>query len=272
MQIKIITFNIWDLPLKISLKRQERIARLGGYLKEWQPDVICLQESFDVNNRRRLRQDLGYKNYYVPTDCDEARLAFFVKRLDLTGGLVVLSRFPIIESDFTSFPRPFRMAPAERLARKGFLKVMVETPAGLVLIVNTHLYTSGLTSNPDLRLSQIRYLLSELEGFDDVPVILSGDFNEDVAYGGKEFFRRIAAAGFVDGARVLKTGYEPTQRAENIYPPAWAFPINISRRIDYVFVRGSAAGLNFLDYRVLPHPQELTLSDHDPVLATVALV
>jgi endonuclease/exonuclease/phosphatase family metal-dependent hydrolase len=59
MQLKLVTLNIWDIPFWFSLDREARLARLGQYLNKISPDLICLQESFDVKHRDDLYEYFG---------------------------------------------------------------------------------------------------------------------------------------------------------------------------------------------------------------------
>jgi endonuclease/exonuclease/phosphatase family metal-dependent hydrolase len=141
MQIKVLTLNIWDIPFWFSTKRRERMRHLGPYLKEINPDIICLQEAFDVKHRELIHEALGKKNYHIVEEYDETRRVLLFKRFDLTGGLIIFSKFPIKENSFSHFRRPLRIAFSERVGRKGFLQALLETPMGPLLVVNTHLHS-----------------------------------------------------------------------------------------------------------------------------------
>ena len=55
MTLKVLTLNIWDLPFWFVKDRKKRIKNLPEYLKKSGADIICLQESFDVENRSFLK-------------------------------------------------------------------------------------------------------------------------------------------------------------------------------------------------------------------------
>lgn len=119
MKLKVISFNIWDLPLFFVKNRKERIKRTAEYLKKSNADIICIQESFDIKNRLFLKDTLT-DVYYMAGDTEETRRLLFFKLFDMSGGLVVFSKFPIIKSNFVSYSRIFNSALGEILARKGF--------------------------------------------------------------------------------------------------------------------------------------------------------
>src|SRR5262245_22639147 len=92
-QLKIVSFNIWDLPYWFVKNRQQRILQIAAYLQRLDAEIICLQESFDVNHRRLLYEHLGCDRYYASDGFEATRKAPFAA-LDTTGGLVTFSKFP----------------------------------------------------------------------------------------------------------------------------------------------------------------------------------
>jgi len=110
MQLKLVTLNIWDIPFWFSLDREERIRRLGQCLDRISPDLICLQESFDVKHRHQIHEGLGRDKFNIIEEYDRTRRILLFKRLDLTGGLITFSRLPIISSRFIPFRRFVDMA------------------------------------------------------------------------------------------------------------------------------------------------------------------
>ena len=127
MRRTIITFNVWDLPLWFVRGRERRIAKVADYLAGQDADVICLQESFDVAHRLLIAHRLG-DGYSMSDGHDRTRKMLGIKTFDVTGGLVVFSKFPIVRSRFFTFNRLVNVSWVEFLARKGFLEVVVSTP------------------------------------------------------------------------------------------------------------------------------------------------
>ena len=78
MQLKLVTLNIWDIPCWFSLDREARLARLGQYLNKISPDLICLQESFDVKHRDDLYEYLGRDEFTVSKSTTEQDAFFFL--------------------------------------------------------------------------------------------------------------------------------------------------------------------------------------------------
>src|SRR5215831_17076424 len=137
-QLKIVSFNIWDLPFWFVKNRQQRILQIAAYLLQLDAEIICLQESFDVQHRSLLYECLGYERYYASGGFEAARKVPLAT-LDTTGGLVIFSKFPITEHTFTPFHQ-FTPSLVERLGRKGVLEATIETPYGIMKVFNIHLH------------------------------------------------------------------------------------------------------------------------------------
>src|SRR5215475_8773830 len=101
-QLKIVSFNIWDLPYWFVKNREQRILQIAEYLPKLDAEIVCLQESFDVRHRRLLYESLGSDKYYASGGFEATRRAPLTL-FDTTGGLVIFSKFPIIHNKFIPF-------------------------------------------------------------------------------------------------------------------------------------------------------------------------
>ncbi len=146
--------------------RQYRIERIIGVLQACQPDLICLQE-VDRNVKRSDFHD-------QPSELAEAlRLEANLYQLNVkvqTGGYgnLLLSRWPFRDKHQLSLRRSWRKP-------RGAQLVVVDTPEGLLHLVNWHL---GLAEAE--RHWQVRLLL-EHEIFrrsEHLPTLIVGDFND----------------------------------------------------------------------------------------------
>src|SRR5215469_18877396 len=135
---KIVSFNIWDLPYWFVKNRQQRMLQIAAYLQRLDAEIICLQESFDVHHRRFIYEHLGVERYYASGGLDATRHAPLAS-FDTTGGLVIFSKFPLIQSHFRPFTQ-FTPSWIERIARKGVLEATLETPYGHMQVLNIHLH------------------------------------------------------------------------------------------------------------------------------------
>ena len=48
-QLRVVSFNIWDLPYWFVKDRKQRILLIADYLQRLDAEIVCLQESFDVH-------------------------------------------------------------------------------------------------------------------------------------------------------------------------------------------------------------------------------
>ncbi len=260
--MKIITLNAWDLPLWFVPDRKERISKIARYLKEFDADIICLQESFDPRHRRLLNTLLSA---YQTSDPDPRHRNIFFLSFDVTGGLVTFSKFPIATNTFIPFSR-FFLPPIEFLGRKGILMTLLDTPYGKLCVVNTHLYDKGSLFDRAIRMSQIESMFREIRAHGFMPTIIAGDFNIDNLFFDKEFLERMARNNFIHP--FIKT-VDPTYRKENFYAHVGMNRISRSKRLDYILHNDlSSLHLDISDYHVLYCDDPL--SDHDPVVLEMA--
>jgi endonuclease/exonuclease/phosphatase family metal-dependent hydrolase len=265
MQLKLITLNIWDIPFWFSLDREERIARLGQYLNKIGPDLICLQESFDVKHRDQIYTHLGRDEFHIIEEYDRTRRVLLFKRLDWTGGLVTFSRLPIISSRFIPFRRFVDMDLAEYIGRKGILETILKTQEGPLCLLNTHLHAGGLHVDTNIRRRQMHQIMKVLVERNNMPIILAGDFNENEMLKHPEHGSIMERLGVKDAA---EENPAPTMRSDNCYGHRWFKNGDKHRRIDYVFFKSlDLAGLRLQECAVISRP-ETPFSDHELIMAT----
>jgi endonuclease/exonuclease/phosphatase family metal-dependent hydrolase len=267
MQLKLVTLNIWDIPFWFALDREARIARLGQYLNKISPDLICLQESFDVKHRDDLYEYLGRDQFHIIEEYDRTRRVLLFKHLDWTGGLVTFSRWPISSSRFIPFRRFVDMDFAEYIARKGILETILTTSEGPLCLLNTHLHAGGLHVDVEtnIRRRQMNQIMKVLVARNDMPIILAGDFNENELLKHPVHGPAMERLGVKDAA---EDNPEPTMRSDNCYGKRWFRHGNEHRRIDYVFFKSlDLAGLRLQECAVISR-LEMPFSDHELIMTT----
>jgi endonuclease/exonuclease/phosphatase family metal-dependent hydrolase len=164
LSLKLVTYNIWGLPSWMTGARSGRYPRIARELERLDPDFILLQEAWTANARKAAPA-----NGLWSIARAAGQHTFFQQ-----SGLVTLSRFPIIGGRFYPFSRS---AFPDRFVNKGVLKVTVQLPGRQVLNVwNVHLQDGG---PPEIRLSQIRELVSRVQAAEDGQIadLVGGDFN-----------------------------------------------------------------------------------------------
>ena len=266
-QLQIVSFNIWDLPYWFVKNRRQRILQIAEYLRRLDAEIICLQESFDVYHRRLLYEHLGLERYYASGGFEETRrvpLAVF----DTTGGLVIFSKFPIIQYKFIPFNQ-FTPSLIERIGRKGVLEAIIETPYGVIQVFNIHLHVGKNFLAHSIRVKQLKSVLDRMKSQPNLPIILAGDFNENALMEQKKFVTILQSRGLTHSLHFEQYEFMPSYRIKNPFVNNWLNRSKYSRRLDYILVRLTEE----FDLKVVQYePMYLIppLSDHDPVFLSLS--
>lgn len=133
--LHILTLNCWGLKF-ISKYRSERLLEIGKELTNFQPplDIVGLQECWTYADYRAIR------------DVTKSILPFgkFYHSGIFGGGLVILSRFPLLESSMHPYPlngRPTAFFRGDWFVGKGVACAKLALPNGTyVEVFNTHLH------------------------------------------------------------------------------------------------------------------------------------
>lgn len=188
--IKLLTYNIFLRPPPVKNNendwKDERLEDFCKLLHNF--DIICLQEMFGMFNSRkqsliRAATKAGFF-FYVDTSSPS-----FVSKYMVDGGLVILSRFPIVSYSFVQFRYGVI---ADSLAQKGVLYSKILVKDCFLHLFTSHLQASYFDSGEShfiiscetrmAQLKQINYTMSEIlksEYHKRDKVLLVGDFNVD---------------------------------------------------------------------------------------------
>jgi endonuclease/exonuclease/phosphatase family metal-dependent hydrolase len=157
------------------------------------------------------------------------------------SGLLVLSRLPIASVRFEAFALRGVPTVGDYYGGKGFAEVALETPAGALTLVDTHLHARYASSVDheyrSHRIGQIVQLASSAAGL-RTPLVVAGDFN--LHEGHAEYAVLLGLTGLRDTAAELDCRH-PTVYRENPYRVRSTKP---DRRIDLLLARsGVEAGV-----------------------------
>ncbi|MFC4072287.1 endonuclease/exonuclease/phosphatase family protein, partial [Actinoplanes subglobosus] len=143
-----------------------RLRVLGRRLERGGHDVVCLQEVMWRRDARLLRALAPGLRYHAYTGSALLR-----------GGLVVLSRWPIVAREFSRYPRTGPARP-EFLMRKGAQILTVATGDGEIAVVNTHLSARLDDRFTAVLRSEFDHLAARLATTDPAtPLVVAGDLN-----------------------------------------------------------------------------------------------
>lgn len=239
--------------------REERISRLmriSHFIHQVDADVVVLNEvdfsaewSGGLNQAEIVARIDGY-----PWWVEHRNYDLHLPLHSYTFGNALLSRVPILTAEWIEIP-PHSLVEAVILGAKSSSLVTLETGEGPLSVIPVHL---------EVRSRETR--LSAAPVFDSVgraephPVILAGDFNSSPSG-----WPGAHAGTLLDS--ILSLGWTSPRALGNPEPGELTFPTpNLQDARDWILVEPP---LRVVEARVLHEAQDL--SDHAPVLATIAL-
>jgi len=256
--LRVLSFNIWGLPAPIGRDLLPRLERIAEAIQDY--DLVLIQEAFDQSTAR-LPEMSGFPYAYHHQNLDLWRQA---------SGLMILSRFPIVDTDFMPFPG---LAPPDLLANKGVLFARLQHPdLGYLDVYNTHYQSRQQPDAAEVRIrsnnTTLKHLLLKHQQY--FPTIIGGDFN--AVPGRPEHQDLLQRLPLID----TYTAAPKTPEIQTI-AHSWPSDYYASRRknrIDYVFLLENA----LWDYAVqqarmvFDTPwRDYLLSDHLGVAATIRI-
>lgn len=191
--IRLLTYNFFCRPPPVKTNKDDyKDSRLKDFLEQLPNfDIICFQELFTTFNDRKHRMireaaKVGLK-YYL-----SSKVPSFFSKYIVDSGLLILSRFEIVEHDFYEY---FINVSGDAVSNKGILYAKIKINDKYIFLFDTHLQASYLDDSQknidctiQVRTSQteelINYVYNKLLIFprDQVKngiVIICGDFNID---------------------------------------------------------------------------------------------
>lgn len=245
--LSILSLNSWFPPLKLPNNEQaKRKLFLVDSLLKQNADIICLQEIY----KKDILELLLAKSVKQYNSCKIEYARFGFSKVNKSGGLVILSKYPIINSSFHQYPKSKDFRLDERIASKGFLVANITFDGQVMVIINTHLYSGRNAKAERIRSDQIGYLFNyidnELKLTKDKMVVLAGDFNitNPVLKSGKtglidsiSYHVIIKDQQFIDPS-AGKTDYYTYDCLHNRYAGLWYNKSENRQIFDYIFYRG----------------------------------
>lgn len=224
--IRLLTWNIHGT---FGLNPRFDLLRAIELIRKWSPDIVALQE---VDSRRQSSDGDPFELLQGALG-KHGISARSITTADGHYGQILVSCCPICKSEVLDISRP------EREPRRAIM-AEIETPAGMIRVVATHL---GLSIGE--RRGQARELLS-LAGPADMPTVVMGDFNDWLWAG---------------SVRAVLARQLPGRSRFRTFPSFWPL-----LKLDRVFCRPAAALQTCMTDR-----SARTISDHLPIIADVAI-
>ena len=230
----------WNIHKGIGGRdRRYSLQRIIECIHHERPDLVCLQEvdrlvrrsNFD-DQPRVLGQTLNFHSIFQAN----------VPVANGTYGNLILSRWAVGSTHRISLKRGIRKS-------RGAQLIHVETPEGVIHLVNTHL---GLDERE--RHWQVKALLAHqlFQSSQAVPTIIAGDFND---WRNTLAERSLATCGFQQVT-------SPPSEFRSF--PSW-LPVG---GLDKIFIRGN---VTMIDARVVRTSLSRIASDHLPIVVDFSI-
>jgi endonuclease/exonuclease/phosphatase family metal-dependent hydrolase len=258
----------------------DRLAALPAALRTVGADIIALQEIYKVAHKREVMLALA----------DRWPHAAFPQRRPLhklDSGLLVLSRFPVLDARF----HPFKAAPRDEKAfvHRGCFETVHEVPAfGSMRLLSFHTTAGGTRHDPEsdvadsIRARQVDAILDHGESAPDTPTVLIGDLNAGPPVSMTNY-RQVVARGYADlfaegvgeAAAASAVTWDSRQPLNRRGPHGHQRP----QRIDHIFLKRSwlerwrvaEARLVLTEPNVpVPGDELVTVADHYGVYVRLA--
>ena len=266
VSLRVASYNIWGLP-GVLLQKPRRMKVLESVLPGEQADILILNEAFAAKTKPvAMLKDYPFRAFGPGKS-----------GLNISSGVVVLSKFPILETDTVKFEG---CAGTDCFANKGAVRARVSLPGvGAIDVVGTHLNADGKDSLRSSQLAQIDALLARASP--GVPVLFGGDLNfhsESVPYD-----ELVGLSGYRDlhaEYRALNPGLDAVRWFGFTYDPVRNSNLALDRpfrrpdRLDYILARdGACTAIRVRETGLLLDREVdgLHLSDHFGVRADVVL-
>jgi endonuclease/exonuclease/phosphatase family metal-dependent hydrolase len=236
--LRVATYNVHGCFGMDRRRSEDRIAKV---IAEFSADIVGLQE-LDLSRRRSggvdqaglIAEQLGWHRYFHPA----------LRRGDEHFGNAILSRYPLGLRRASDLPGK---SPFYCRENRGAISMDVETPLGLVHIINTHF---GLGRGERLLQAQ---MLTGTEWIGatppETPLIVLGDFNT------------------LPGSRThraLTKDLREVRKLVRPIGPRGTFPTSLPRfAFDHIFINGAVQPLSLTVHRT---PLARMASDHFPLI------
>lgn len=226
--LRVLSYNVhmWEPGVK----------GLSEVIKAADPDIVGLNEAWNEKRNHEVAEALGYHMVCGGQGMPSTAPAqahwindYYMPQVLLTRHRVVQTRFfnAMAAKDDPSKPDVDPNVPVYRGATLAVLETAQSTRLAVVVL---HLHPWGGAHNDkmtDMRLNEIRGILSQVKAYADLPVLIMGDYNTQSHLDGIQGFkvsRYMASQGYTDLYRT-------------VHPDPSAFPGRTSRRsrIDFIF-------------------------------------
>lgn len=190
-EVRFLSLNMFMRPPGVSTKGANdcKEERLDLFVSDHADnyDVICLQEIFGTwtSRRRRLRAQVQKHGLLYSTYSRMPRCFTTLPPKFSDGGLLILSRFPIVETRFHLFTAG---ADVDKFAAKGVLYARLDVHGRHMHVFTSHLQASyfyeadkGTSAARKQQVREMKEFVRDMTSGEggEGPIVVAGDFNID---------------------------------------------------------------------------------------------
>ena len=262
--ISFMTWNVEMLPGVFSSfihhKPVIRARIIPAHLLKDAPDVIVLQEAFDIKAVRILKRKLKSTYPYICGPANRKAISF-----KINSGVMIFSKWPLHEIETIRFKE---CAGDDCYARKGALLTELDINGKKLQLLGTHVQAGGTAEIKSSQYTQIGDLLRR-HIITGEPQIICGDFNtfqSDTLLYPLMIKTLQAENGPFSGELTCTSDHFVNDMCNDFAKP------NVEREvIDYILYRSNGHPFSSVDRRIIVyqqawHKKHRYLSDHNAVL------
>lgn len=262
-----MAWNIFMVPPMVFKSCQtDRASLIAAYVKNQNPDVLVLEETF-MKSVRAIINDSLKKSY--PYQSAVTKGGF----LKANSGVWIFSKYPIEKQAFITYKNK---TSSDIFAKKGATLIQIKVENKKIQIIGTH--TQSLNKNANIRLKQFKQLKTQMldnHFTDSVPQFIIGDLNSNF-YDSAEYNNMIETLETLPvtfiGEKYSWNGLENDL--------AYKFSEHTLETLDYILLRKSTSNnAQIISTEILKARNETCyckhkfwcLSDHYPIISVINL-
>lgn len=176
--------------VSVNIEQDKHVDTVLSFLKEQNPDVVCLQEVFE-RDMPRFEKELGMRGIFSLV-FRRSRVSGGITEI-IPMGVAILTRLPVVRVSAQYYKGdplnlPVYLGPMDNTEARVLLSVIIDVSGTLYTIGTTHFTWSENGEADDRQRNDVKSLFGELDKFSD-GIVFAGDFN---APRGREIFSEIA--------------------------------------------------------------------------------
>lgn len=228
-EINVLSYNVFFRPGPIRPYdyTYERAEKIGEWMADSDLDIVAIQEAWNSEAVSTVLEKTADSHPYYAADQPPRG----EKRI-LSGGLILLSKWPITEKRVLEFDDCYN---DDCYVTKGALHAVVQISENYYLnVVNTHLESESAPGDLLAREAQIDQLAHFVSEIDETtgPIIIAGDFNIDYLGSPEDYQAMVSTLGVEDYiVEDVSTKNCNTEDAVFCEKPL------TSNRLDYIFLK-----------------------------------